>query len=487
MPIPQLSLDPKTGPALYRQLADALEGAIASGTLAESERLPAERELAQALKVSRTTVVTAYRELEARGLVRGHVGRGTFVSARTDDGDASVSWLGRLALGAQRGFGPVLRGVLGTARGDTVSFGAGIPAPELFPVDLVRRLADQAMQQDPGAAFGIGATQGQEALRQVLGSRLGVGPDRILVVSGAQQGLDLVARCLIDPGDAVVVDRPGYLGAIQSFRAAGANLIGWDVERADTDELEDLFVRHRPKFLYTTPTFQNPTGRTLGLETRRELLRLAARHRTPIVEDDPCGELWFDRPPPPSLLALDDRGMVIYLGTASKTLGAGLRLGWVAAPRPIVEQLTLIKARTDLFANGLAQMVLTKLLGSAAYDRHLARVRHEHASRHAALAAALAKRIPTRDLSWQPVNGGLYLWCRLRGQTDSAALLERAQAAGVTFVPGEPFFCDGLGRQELRLCFSAVAPAAIEEGVRRLALALRGALDEQSSGHHAVV
>ena len=155
-------------------------------------------------------------------------------------------------------------------------------------------------------------------------------------MAGAQQGLDLVARRLLD--------RPGYLGAVQTFRSAGANLVGWDVERADPDELEDLILRYHPKLFYTGPTFQNPTGRTLPLDVRRELLRVAARYRLPVVEDDPYGELSFDRPPPPSLFALDDRGLVIYLGTASKTLGAGLRLGWLVAPPPIVEQLALVKA-----------------------------------------------------------------------------------------------------------------------------------------------
>lgn len=488
MPLPTLSLDPAVELPLYRQLGDALAGAIADGVLDEGERLPSERDLAVSLGVSRTTVVTAYRELESRGLVRGHVGRGTFVCAADEPTDAPFAWRGRVALSAQRGVDPVLRGVLRAAAGPgTISFGPGTPAPELFPVDLFRRITDEVLRRNASAAFGIGPTEGQPGLRRAVAARLGSRPEQVLVVAGAQQGLDLIARCLLDPGDTVLMDRPGYLGAIQTFRSAGANVVGWDVERADPDELEDLILRYRPKLFYLTPTFQNPTGRTLSLEVRHELLRVAARYRLPIVEDDPYGQLWFDRPPPPSLISLDERGLVIYLGTASKTLGAGLRLGWLVAPPAIVEQLTLVKARGDLFTNGLTQLVLAEVLAGRAYDTHLESLRAEHAVRHTALIAALRRCLPAGSIGWRPVDGGLYIWCRLRGGTDAVGLLQQAQAAGVTFVPGEPFYGDGLGRHELRLCFSAATPASIDQGARRLATAFAVSQNGLAAGHHALV
>lgn len=488
MPLPTLTLDPAVELPLYRQLGDALAGAIADGVLDEGERLPSERDLAVSLGVSRTTVVTAYRELESRGLVRGHVGRGTFVCAADEPIDAPFAWRGRVALSAQRGLDPVLRGVLGAAAGPgMISFGPGTPAPELFPVNLFRRITDDVLRCDATAAFGIGPTEGQPDLRRAVAARVGSRPEQVLVVAGAQQGLDLIARCLVDPGDAVLIDRPGYLGAIQTFRSAGANVLGWDFERADPDELEDLILRYRPKLFYLTPTFQNPTGRTLSLEVRHELLRVAARYRLPIVEDDPYGQLWFDRPPPPSLFSLDERGLVIYLGTASKTLGAGLRLGWLVAPPAIVEQLTMVKARGDLFTNGVMQLVLAEILAGRAYDAHLEGLRAEHTVRHRALIAALRQRLPAGAIGWRPVDGGLYLWCRLRGGTDAVGLLQRAQAAGVTFVPGEPFYADGLGRHELRLCFSASTPARIDEGARRLATALAASQNGLAAGHHALV
>ena len=487
MPLPALTLDPAVDLPLYRQLGDALAGAIAEGTLDEGERLPSERDLAVSLGVSRTTVVTAYRELESRGLVRGHVGRGTFVCAAEEPTDAPFAWRGRVALGAQRGLDPALRGVLNAAGPGRSRSGRGRRPRSGSRSTCSAGSTDDVLRRDATTAFGIGPTEGQPSLRAAVAARLGTRPEQVLVVAGAQQGLDLIARCLLDPGDAVLIDRPGYLGAIQTFRSAGAHLVGWDVERADPDELEDLILRYRPKLLYSTPTFQNPTGRTLSLEVRRELLRVAARYRLPIVEDDPYGPLWFDRPPPPSLFSLDERGLVIYLGTASKTLGAGLRLGWLVAPPAIVEQLTLVKARGDLFTNGLTQLVLAEILGGRAYDTHLAGLRTEHAARHAALATALRRRLPAGSIGWRPAEGGLYLWCRLRGGTDAVGLLQRAQAAGVTFVPGEPFYGDGLGRHELRLCFSAATPERIDEGVRRLATAFATGQNGLAIGRHALV
>jgi DNA-binding transcriptional MocR family regulator len=225
----------------------------------------------------------------------------------------------------------------------------------------------------------------------------------------------------------------------------------------------------------------------MSLDVRTDLLRVAARYRLPIVEDDPYGELWFHRPPPPSLFTLDDRGLVIYLGTGSKTLGAGLRVGWLVAPTPIVEQLTLVKSRADLFTNGLTQLALAEIVGSRAYDGYLAGLRAEHLARHAAMNAALKRHLPAGTIGWRPVEGGLYLWCRLRGSTDTVDLLQRAHALGVTFVPGEPFYGDGLGRHELRLCFSVATPAGIEEGVQRLATALLAGQVSAPAGHHALV
>lgn len=466
-------LDPAAARPLYLQLTDALAAAVAVGDLRPGARLPSERELADQLGLSRTTVVNAYRELAARGLVRGHVGRGTFVCADPTPTDAPFAWRGKVALGAQRTLDQTIRTIVRAAPGtDSVSFAAGTTALDRFPLDDYRALSDAILRRDPAAALGLGPSEGQPALRRALAARLGARPEQILVLAGAQQGIDLVARCLLDPGDAVVMDRPGYLGAIQLFRAAGAAIVGWHSEGGALDELEDLILRYRPKLLYTNATYQNPTGAILPLATRRDLLDLAARYHLPILEDEPYRDLHFAAPPPPALRDLDEHGLVIGLGTFSKTFAPGLRLGWLAAPEAIVEQLALIKGRSDVFCAGLPQLALAELLTTRRYDAHLAMLRAEHALRHRAMLAALDELTPPGAITARPVAGGLYLWCRLGHGLAARDVLEAAAPLGVRFVDGERFYADGGGRHELRLCFTGVPPAGIAEGVRRLAAAI---------------
>ena len=279
--------------------------------------------------------------------------------------------------------------------------------------------------------------------------------ESVLVISGAQQGLDLLARCLIDPGDSVIVDRPGYLGAIQSFHAAGAKLIGWDIAKADVDELEDLLVRYRPKLIYTNPTFENPTGITMPIRTRRELLRLAERYRVPIVEDATYRELYFRDPPPPSLRDLDAPDIVIYLNSFSKVLAPGLRLGWLSAAPSIVDQMAIIKQRLDPHTQNLVQFAMATLIRDGSFDAHLGTLRTEHARRCTAMLASIQRHFPPGALQFARPQGGLYLWCRVAPHISTRSLLDRALAAGVAFVPGHAFYPDPAGDSELRICSRA--------------------------------
>lgn len=468
-----IRLDRSNGAPLFRQLERALAEAIASGELSAGTRLPSERDLAAALGVSRTTAMNAYRELESRGLVRGRVGRGTFVSASGGpDHEAPFAWQGKVALGAQRTLDPTLRSLVREQTPDTISFAAGSPALDRFPVAHVRDLLNRVMEREPLAALGLGPSEGQPRLRAELAARSRVRPEQMLVVTGSQQGLDLIARCLLDPGDTVILDRPGYLGAVQTFRAAGVHLAGWDAIRADPEELEDLLQRYRPKLLYTNPSFQNPTGRTLSLDARREILALAARYRVPVIEDETYRELYFRKPPPPSLHELDEQGLVIHLGTFSKTLAAGLRLGWVVAPEAVIEQLALVKQRCDLFGPGTFQLILAEMLTRGSYDAHLRALRAEHEQRYRAMSAALEQQLPPGTLTWAPVQGGLYLWAQAGHGVDTRLLAQRALAAGVGFVSGESFYPDGAGRHDLRLCFASNPPEVIGHGIERLARVL---------------
>jgi DNA-binding transcriptional MocR family regulator len=470
MDISTVEVDRTSGAPLYQQVCDALAAAIGGGDIRPGERLPSERDLAERLSLSRTTVVNAYRELQARGLVRGHVGRGTVVCAEPESDGAPFAWRGKVAVAAQRTLDTSLRSLVRSASdADQISLAAGSPALDCFPLDDFRELCDTVLRDNPVGALGLGPTEGQPAFRRALAARFGTRPEQILVVTGAQQGLDLIARCLLDPGDYVVMDRPGYLGAIQTFRAAGARIAGWDLARADLGELEDLLLRYRPKLLYTNPTYQNPTGRVLPVAERRDLLALAARYRLPVVEDEPYRDLGFGTEPPPSLFHLDRHNLVIHLSTFSKTLASGLRLGWLAAAPAVVEQLTMIKQRSDVFSASLPQLVVAEMLRSGRFDRHIQALRREHARRHHAMLAALQRHIPPGAVTAMSVNGGIFLWCRLHPTIDSEAVVLESDRAGVSYVRGDLFYADRAGAHELRLCFSSERPERIDEGIRRLA------------------
>lgn len=476
MTLPELTIERDGRTAIYLQLAETLAWRIGTGELSPGVRLPSERDLARQLGISRTTAVSAYRELAARGLVRGHVGRGTFVCAGPAESGAPFAWRGKVALGAQRTLDGSLRTLArhGSDRA-VISLATGAGALDLFPMDTFRQMTDRVLSRGAHAALGLGPTEGQPKLRRAIAARIGVLPERVLIVNGAQQGLDLIARCLLDPGNTVIMDRPGYIGAIQVFRAAGATIVGWDIERADPNELEDLLLRYRPKLLYTNPTFHNPTGRTLDLHERRDLLDLAGRYRLPVVEHDLYRDTWFSTPPPPSLRQLDQHQLVIQVSTFSKTVAGGLRLGWLTAAEAIVDQLALVRQRIDVASPSLEQLLMAEFAASRGYDEHMATLRVAHRQRHDALIAAIRRHLPPGTLSVAPVDGGLYLWCSAGHEIDTRDLLDAATKAGVVFVPGDVFYptsCDGSGRHELRLCFSAVPPALIDEGIRRLAPAI---------------
>ena len=467
----------RTSRPLYGHLVTLFESAIARGDLPSGSRLPPERELATRLRISRTTVVAAYRELVSRGLLRGFVGRGTFVCAAPEASGTPFAWRGKIASAALRSSDSTLRDTLrNSSDARVLSLAAGEPAIDRFPTAAFQKAMDYVLRGDTRAVWSHGPADGQPVLRDAIAERFGVPADSVLVIAGAQQGLDLLARCLVDPGDAVILDRPGYLGAIQSFRAAGARLVGWDVARGDVDELEDLLVRYRPKLIYTNPTFQNPTGSTMPIRTRRELLTLAGRYRTPIVEDATYRELYFSEAPPPSLRELDGQNLVIHLNSFSKVMAPGLRLGWLSAAPSIVDQIAIIKQRLDPHTQNLVQFAMARLMRDGSFDAHLKVLRSEHTRRAAQMLESIRRRVPPGVMRIARPLGGLYIWCRLAPGLSSRALLERALASGVAFVPGHAFYADPAGESELRLCFSSVMPNAIDEAVKRLAASLEQAI-----------
>src|SRR5215213_8920282 len=435
----------RTERPLYGHLVSLLETAIAKGELPSGSRLPPERTLASRLRISRTTVVSAYRELESRGLLRGYVGRGTFVCAAPEPAGTPFAWRGKIASAALRSSDSTLRDAIRhSSDSRMLSLAAGEPAIDCFPTEAFQRAIDQTMRKDAEAVWSHGPTEGQPALREAIAERFRVPADSVLVLAGAQQGLDLLARCLIDPGDAVIVDRPGYLGAIQTFRNAGARLVGWDVARADADELEELLLRYRPKLIYTNPTHHNPTGITLSIRARREMLDLAARYRVPIVEDDTYRELALTgASTPPSLFQLDTaHTVVIRINSFSKMLAPGLRLGWISAVRAIIDQLALIKQQVDPHTQNLSQLVVCELIEQGVLDTHLSTLQAEHRRRRDAMVQALRQRVAPGRLRFTVPDGGMYLWCELPPTVNARTVQERALRESVMVLTGEPFYVD---------------------------------------------
>ncbi len=377
-----------------------------------------------------------------------------------------------------------------TAQPGMISFAGGLPAPELFPVEAVRRAADAALALRGGSALQYGETEGLAELRDWIAARFSrtdapLDRSRVAIVSGAQQGLDLLGRVLLDPGDAVVVENPTYLALLSAWRPLGARFlpVPSDARGMRVDELESL-LRQRPKLIYVTPTFQNPQGTTLTLERRVRLVELAHRYDVALIEDDPYGELRYEGESLPSLFDLAGRarghdGSVIHVGTFSKTLAPGLRVGWALAAPEVIDQLTLAKQAADLHTSTLNQGMVLELLREGALAGHLPRLRDAYRQRRDAMLAALEAHLPP-SVRWTRPEGGMFLLVTLPLGWSGAELLKQALARNVAFVPGEDFHLDGAGRNTFRLNFSNATPERIEEGVKRLGEALRAWAPERS-------
>jgi 2-aminoadipate transaminase len=483
-----IRLDRGSSVPLYQQICQALREAILAGQLAEGTRLPTERALARELGINRTTVMNAYNELASEGLIEGHVGRGTLVrrniySYADDDFEVEEpSWLYGLSAGEET-LGPDAHllseiALMGERR-DVIALSAGTPATGLLPVEMITSLFANDLLPARQTALGYCPVEGLLSLRRGIAERMrgrGVAVDaqHILVLSGSTQGIGLVGRLLLRPGDEVVVEVPTYLGAIQAFRALGVRVLGvpMDSDGMRVDLLESILARHRPRLIYTQPTFQNPTGATMSVDRRRRLLLMARRYQTPILEDDPYGELYLEGKGPAPLKAIDTSGQVIYLSTFSKILAPGLRVAWLAAPEPMVERLSLHKQMFDLSTNSLGQWAVSEILQRNLLDDHLAMVREQYRHKRDVMLRAIANCWPQAVRVNRP-TGGFHLWCRLPSDLRARALLREAAGERVTFVIGEPFHVDGGGQLQFRLSFAAPDEEHIEEGIRRIGNAIQ--------------
>ncbi len=361
-----------------------------------------------------------------------------------------------------------------TERPEIISFAGGLPAPELFPVQEIAKAHAEVFANDGPAALQYSTTEGWRPLREWIAARMSgrgvqADADRVVITSGSQQGIDLVAKVLLDPGDAVIVENPCYLAALQAFGGYEASFIavGSDDEGMRVDEVEQALVRGEAKLIYIVTDFHNPKGTSLSFERRRRLVELAQRYRVPILEDDPYSELRFAGERLPSLAALDDKGVVIHISTFSKTLSPGIRIGWATGNEEIIHSLVVAKQAADLHTSTIQQRAAARLLEGFEYDSHIATLTEVYGERCRTMIDAIASYFPSDARPTRP-EGGLFLWVELPGTIDGEELLKRALEEQVAFVPGAPFFAADAKSNFIRLNFSNQTPNLIEEGIKRL-------------------
>ena len=366
-----------------------------------------------------------------------------------------------------------------TERPEVISFAGGLPSPATFPVERMRQALDRVLSANGLEALQYSTTEGYAPLREWIAGFVGtpeapVRADDVLIVSGSQQGLDLLAKVLIDPGDAVLVETPTYLGALQSFSLFAPQYVS--VPSDESGVLPDALTEsmRRAKFLYCLPNFQNPTGRLMSEERRHALVRRARELDLLILEDDPYGALSYDGETPVSLRSLAPE-RTVYMGSFSKVLAPGMRLGYLIAPPALRAKLVQAKQATDLHTATLAQMAVYDVVRDGFLETHIPTIRDLYRSQCAAMLDALSRHMPD-GVRWNAPRGGMFLWAELPRGIDATALLTQAVRQDVAFVPGAPFFAADPVAEALRLAFVTVPPARIEEGVARLAGVIRAAL-----------
>jgi 2-aminoadipate transaminase len=368
-----------------------------------------------------------------------------------------------------------------------ISFAGGFPDPALFDAQGIAQASQAVLASNPGPVLQYGATEGYQPLREGISAFMAnkgatVAPDGLIVTTGSQQALDLIGKTMISPGDKVIVEAPTFLATIQCFRLYGAHIIGApiDANGVDVDKLEALIEEHKPKLVYLIPTFGNPSGATLSLERRQRILEIAVRTQTLVVEDDPYGELYFDAPPPPSMLALSSgvpgsRDWLAHCGSFSKILSPGLRVGWMIAPPELLAKATMCKQFSDAHTSNLTQAICAHYLTQDRLNGALAVVRSTYAERARVMAESLRRELGDAIEFNQP-QGGMFFWARLTGANSKAAnaaeFAKRAIDQGVAFVPGAPFYAHDPDLSTLRLSFATADVSKIEEGIARLGRAL---------------
>ena len=385
-----------------------------------------------------------------------------------------MSWT--LAQRAHKMNPSVIREILKvTEKPGIISFAGGLPSPSTFPIDAMAEATARVFAHDGRAALQYSSSEGYGPLREWVANDLkklgmAISPNQVLITTGSQQGLDLIAKVLIDTGSRVLVETPTYLGALQAFTPMEPEFVGVNSDAEGVDVADFNAKAPGARFMYVLPNFQNPTGRTMSTERRVALAHAAADAGVPLVEDNPYGDLWFDTPPPPALSSHVPENSV-YLGSFSKILAPGLRLGYVVAPLAVMPKLLQAKQAADLHTPSFNQRIVAEVLKDGFIDRHVPTIRALYKNQCQAMLAALAEHC-TGLLEWNAPDGGMFLWCRLPAGMDAVELLPVAVAHNVAFVPGSAFYADHPDTRSIRLTFVTASVEQIRTGVAALAQAI---------------
>jgi 2-aminoadipate transaminase len=380
-----------------------------------------------------------------------------------------------LARRAERMNPSVIREILKvTERPGIISFAGGLPSPQAFPVDAFAEACQRVLREDGRGALQYAASEGYRPLREAVAAMLpwDVDVEQVLITTGSQQGLDLVAKVLVDAGSRVLVETPTYLGALQAFAPMEPEVVGVASDDEGVDVADLAAQRAGARFVYVLPNFQNPTGRTMSEARRAALAQTARELALPIVEDNPYGDLWFDTPPPAPLTARHPEG-AIYLGSFSKVLAPGLRLGYLIAPPAIGPKLLQAKQAADLHSPSFNQRVVAEVLRDGFLDRHVPTIRALYRSQRDAMLAALEREMRGLDLQWNAPAGGMFLWARLPAGLDAVTLLPKAVDKGIAYVPGAAFYAGDGDQRTLRLSFVTATREQIDTGIALLAATIR--------------
>jgi 2-aminoadipate transaminase len=498
-----LHLQPESHVPLYIQLRDQIRALVHAGDLHPGDRIPASRELAAQLGVHRTTVANAYAELEAEGLISGHVGRGTFIrgegiarritpAVHPVNLDGNLRWESLFA--DDRGDEGLARMTRPIARG-AISFVMARPATEFFPVEELRSCSNAVFKREGAEILQFGPTDGYPALKRALAELLRsegyeVSDENLLITVGCQQAFDLVCKSFVRPGETVLMENPAYPGAFAIFNSGRARILAVPVKTetgpgmtlgVDVSAIEAVLMQNRVKMIVLTPDFHNPTGTSLPVAERRRLLDIAARFQVPIVEDHIYARLRARGGHVPSLKQLDRSNVVIQIDSFSKIAFPGMRVGWIVAPSNVIDRLRRVKQATDLHTGQLSQAILAEYMRRGRLGRHLERTRKAYSRRLAALEQALTHHMPA-GTKWTRPEGGMCVWVELPPGFDSNELLIHARERGVEFSPGRYFYFQNPQPNALRLGFAGLNEREIGRGIAILADVLRTEMRKRQRG-----